>query len=234
MMNLLEFVDVVQKFSNGTIGLNEVNLKIEKGEFVYIIGQSGAGKSTFTKLILREYKAKTGKVIVDGLDIKKFKRKKLALHRRKIGVVYQNYRLLSERTAFENVAFAGEVLGLSGREVKKRSKEALVYVGLGERMKHYPHELSGGEQQRVAIARAIANKPSILVADEPTGNLDPLTAIDIMNLFEDINKQGTTVIMATHDENLVQRFPHRTIVISAGEIVKDVKGDVNIETFSLY
>lgn len=234
MMNLLEFVDVVQKFSNGTIGLNEVNLKIEKGEFVYIIGQSGAGKSTFTKLILREYKAKTGKVIVDGLDIKKFRRKKLALHRRKIGVVYQNYRLLSERTAFENVAFAGEVLGLSGREVKKRSKEALVYVGLGERMKHYPHELSGGEQQRVAIARAIANKPSILVADEPTGNLDPLTAIDIMNLFEDINKQGTTVIMATHDENLVQRFPHRTIVISAGEIVKDVKGDVNIETFSLY
>lgn len=234
MINLLEFVDVVQKFSNGTIGLNEVNLKIEKGEFVYIIGQSGAGKSTFTKLILREYKAKTGKVVVDGLDIKKFKRKKLALHRRKIGVVYQNYRLLSERTAFENVAFAGEVLGLSGREVKKRSKEALVYVGLGERMKHYPHELSGGEQQRVAIARAIANKPSILVADEPTGNLDPLTAIDIMNLFEDINKQGTTVIMATHDENLVQRFPHRTIVISAGEIIRDVKGDANIETLSLY
>lgn len=233
-MSLLEFVDVVQKFQNGTIGLNEVNLKIEKGEFVYIIGQSGAGKSTFTKLILREYKAKTGKIIVDGLDIKKFKRKKLALHRRKIGVVYQDYRLLSERTAFENVAFAGEVLGLSGREVKKRSKEALIYVGLGERMKHYPHELSGGEQQRVAIARAIANKPSVLVADEPTGNLDPLTAVDIMNLFEDINKQGTTVIMATHDENLVKRFPHRTIVISSGKIVKDVKGDENIETISLY
>ena len=233
-MKLLEFIDVVQKFPNGTIGLNEVNLKIEKGEFVYIIGQSGAGKSTFTKLILREYKTKTGKVVVDGLDIKKFKRKKLALHRRKIGVVYQNYRLLSERTAFENVAFAGEVLGLSGREVKKRSKEALVYVRLGERMKHYPHELSGGEQQRVAIARAIANKPSILVADEPTGNLDPLTAVDIMNLFEDINKQVTTVIMATHDENLVQRFPHRTIVISSGEIVKDVKGDESIETLSLY
>lgn len=231
---MIEFINVMQTFPNGTIGLKDVNLKIKKGEFVYIIGQSGAGKSTFTKLILREYRAKQGQIMIDGFEIKKFRRKKLALHRRKIGFVYQNYRLLPERTAYENVAFAGEVLGLSAKEVKKRSKEALEYVGLSDRLKHYPHELSGGEQQRVAIARAIANHPTILVADEPTGNLDPLTAIDIMNIFEDINKNGTTVIMATHDDGLIQKFPHRTIVISDGEIVHDLAGGADIEAISLY
>ena len=227
---MIEFSNVMQTFPNGTVGLKDVNLTIKQGEFVYIIGQSGAGKSTFTKLILREYKAKEGRITVGGIDIKKFRRKKLALHRRKIGFIYQNYRLLSERTAYENVAFSGEVLGLSKKEVKKRSLEALSYVGLSDRMKHYPHELSGGEQQRVAIARAIANKPTLLVADEPTGNLDPATAEDIMNIFEDIIRQGTTVIMATHDENLIQKFPHRTIVIADGKIVKDVKGEGDIET----
>lgn len=231
---MIEFINVMQTFPNGTVGLKNVNLKIKKGEFIYIIGQSGAGKSTFTKLILREYRAKKGQIMIDGVEIRKFRRKKLALHRRKIGFVYQNYRLLPERTAYENVAFAGEVLGLSGKEVKKRSKAALEYVGLSDRLKHYPHELSGGEQQRVAIARAIANNPTILVADEPTGNLDPLTAIDIMNIFEDIHKKGTTVIMATHDDSLIQKFPHRTIVISDGEIVHDLSGGVDVETISLY
>lgn len=218
---MIQFIDVSQSFPNGTIGLKNINLRISKGEFVYIVGPSGAGKSTFTRLILKEYPIQKGKILVDGQDIKRLRGRKLAFYRRKIGFIYQDYRLLANRTAYENVAFAGESMGLSGRIVKQRSKTALEYVHLTERMKHYPHELSGGEQQRVSIARAIANNPAILVADEPTGNLDFDTAVEIMHIFEDINQQGTTIIMATHDRNLIKRFPHRTVVIENGSIVSD-------------
>lgn len=218
---MIQFTNASHAFKNGTIGLADINLSIDAGEFVYIVGESGAGKSTFAKLLLRELSATSGTIRVDGVDLAKIKKRRLPYYRRKIGFVFQNFRLLADRSAYENIAFACECIGLSHRQVVKRTREALEFVELTDRKDHYPHELSGGEQQRVAIARAIVNKPQIVIADEPTGNLDPKHGEEIFRLFEAINEIGTTVIMATHDELLVDKHPHRVITLSDGHIVRD-------------
>ena len=218
---MIYFTNASHKFKTGTMGLNHINLTINAGEFVYIVGESGAGKSTFAKLLIRELKATSGSIVVDNVDLAKIKKRRLPFYRRKIGFGFQNFRLLADRSAYENVAFPCECIGLSHREVKKRALEALDFVGLTERKNHYPSELSGGEQQRVAIARAIVNKPQIVIADEPTGNLDPKHSEEIIELFEAINSIGTTVIMATHDDSLVEEHPHRVITLSNGHIIRD-------------
>ena len=193
---MIHFTNAGHTFKNGTVGLADINLQIDAGEFVYIVGESGAGKSTLTKLVLRELVTTQGTIRVDGIDLAKLKKRRLPYYRRKIGFVFQNFRLLADRSAWENVAFACECIGLPRREVVKRTREALEFVELLDRKDHYPHELSGGEQQRVAIARALSYGPSIIVADEPTGNLDPATQDDIMGIFR----------MLAHDE-------HRCVII---------------------
>lgn len=218
---MIHFTNAGHTFKNGTVGLADINLQIDAGEFVYIVGESGAGKSTLTKLVLRELVATQGTIRVDGIDLAKLKKRRLPYYRRKIGFVFQNFRLLADRSAWENVAFACECIGLPRREVVKRTREALEFVELLDRKDHYPHELSGGEQQRVAIARAIVNKPQIVIADEPTGNLDPKHGKEIFSLFEAINSIGTTVMMATHDELLVDKHPHRVVTLANGRIVRD-------------
>lgn len=218
---MIHFTNAGHTFKNGTVGLADINLQIEAGEFVYIVGESGAGKSTLTKLILRELIATQGTIRVDGIDLAKLRKRRLPYYRRKIGFVFQNFRLLADRSAYENVAFACECIGLPRREVVKRTREALEFVELLDRKDHFPHELSGGEQQRVAIARAIVNKPQIVIADEPTGNLDPKHGEEIFSLFEAINSIGTTVVMATHDELLVDKHPHRVVTLADGHIVRD-------------
>ena len=199
---MIHFTNAGHTFKNGTVGLADINLQIDAGEFVYIVGESGG-------------------IRVDGIDLAKIKKRRLPYYRRKIGFVFQNFRLLADRSAWENVAFACECIGLPRREVVKRTREALDFVELTDRKDHYPHELSGGEQQRVAIARAIVNKPQIVIADEPTGNLDPNHGEEIFRLFEAINHIGTTVIMATHDELLVERHPRRVVTLADGRIVRD-------------
>ena len=218
---MIHFTNAGHTFKNGTVGLADINLQIDAGEFVYIVGESGAGKSTLTKLVLRELVATQGTIRVDGIDLAKLKKRRLPYYRRKIGFVFQNFRLLADRSAWENVAFACECIGLPRREVVKRTREALEFGELLDRKDHYPHELSGGEQQRVAIARAIVNKPQIVIADEPTGNLDPKHGEEIFSLFEAINSIGTTVMMATHDELLVDKHPHRVVTLANGRIVRD-------------
>lgn len=218
---MIHFTNAGHTFKNGTMGLVDINLQIDAGEFVYIVGESGAGKSTFAKLLLRELVTTSGTIRVDGIDLAKLRKRRLPYYRRKIGFVFQNFRLLEDRSAYENVAFACECIGLPRREVIKRTREALTFVELIDRKDHYPHELSGGEQQRVAIARAIVNKPQIVIADEPTGNLDPNHGEEIFRLFEAINEIGTTVIMATHDELLVDKHPHRVVTLANGRIVRD-------------
>lgn len=218
---MIQFTNAGHTFKNGTVGLADINLKIDAGEFVYIVGESGAGKSTFAKLVLRELAVTSGTIRVDGIDLAKIRKRRIPYYRRKIGFVFQNFRLLADRSAFENVAFACECIGLPRKQVVRRTKEALEFVELLDRKDHYPHELSGGEQQRVAIARAIVNKPQIVIADEPTGNLDPKHGEEIFRLFEAINGIGTTVIMATHDEILVDKHLHRVVTLSDGRIVRD-------------
>ncbi|MEE0511681.1 MAG: ATP-binding cassette domain-containing protein [Peptococcaceae bacterium] len=218
---MIQFTNAGHTFKNGTVGLADINLKIDAGEFVYIVGESGAGKSTFAKLVLRELIATSGTIRVDGVDLSRIRKRRLPYYRRKIGFVFQNFRLLADRSAYENVAFACECIGLPRKQVIRRTREALEFVELLDRKDHYPHELSGGEQQRVAIARAIVNKPQIVIADEPTGNLDPKHGEEIFSLFEAINGIGTTVIMATHDEILVDKHLHRVVTLSDGRIVRD-------------
>ena len=218
---MIQFTNAGHTFKNGTVGLADINLKIDAGEFVYIVGESGAGKSTFAKLVLRELVATSGTIRVDGVDLSRIRKRRLPYYRRKIGFVFQNFRLLADRSAYENVAFACECIGLPRKQVIRRTREALEFVELLDRKDHYPHELSGGEQQRVAIARAIVNKPQIVIADEPTGNLDPKHGEEIFRLFEANNGIGTTVIMATHDEILVDKHLHRVVTLSDGRIVRD-------------
>ncbi len=218
---MIQFTNAGHTFKNGTVGLADINLKIDAGEFVYIVGESGAGKSTFAKLVLRELVASSGTIRVDGVDLSRIRKRRLPYYRRKIGFVFQNFRLLADRSAYENVAFACECIGLPRKQVIRRTREALEFVELLDRKDHYPHELSGGEQQRVAIARAIVNKPQIVIADEPPGNLDPKHGEEIFRLFEAINGIGTTVIMATHDEILVDKHLHRVVTLSDGRIVRD-------------
>lgn len=211
------------------LALSDVNLEIGKGEFVFIVGKSGAGKSTFMKMLLKELDPSTGELYVNGQDITKIKKNHIPLYRRKLGVVFQDFRLLIDKTVYENIAFAMEIVESNGADIKKRVPEALELVGLSHRANYFPDQLSGGEQQRVAIARAIINKPTLILCDEPTGNLDPATSTGIMELLKNINCKGTTIIMATHDKDMVDLMQMRVIVLDAGQIVSDKKGGYHCE-----
>lgn len=212
---------VYKKYPNGVVALNGIDVRIEQGEFVYVVGPSGAGKSTFIKLMYREEKPTSGKIIVNDVDIATIKNRKVPIFRRSIGVVFQDFKLLPKLTVYENVAFALEVIEESPKVIKEKVMEVLDLVNLKHKARMYPDELSGGEQQRVSIARAIINSPTIVIADEPTGNLDPETSWEIVKLFEEINSRGTTVIMATHNKEIVNQHKHRVIVIDGGMIVRD-------------
>lgn len=227
---MIEMIDVKKTYPNGVIALNGVSVKIEPGEFVYLVGQSGAGKSTFIKLIFREEMATSGSVTVNSKDLVQMKWKQVPILRRDIGVVFQDFKLLPKMTIYENVAFALEVVEQSPRQIRKRVMEVLDQVGLKNKARFIPNELSGGEQQRVAIARAIANYPKILIADEPTGNLDPQTSWEIMKILEEINASGTTIIMATHSKEIVNTVKRRVIAMEDGLIVRDeYRGDYGYE-----
>ena len=213
--------DVVKRYDNGITALNKVNVHIKRGEFVYLIGPSGAGKSTFIKLIYREETPTQGLVKVGNKDITRIKNKHIPLLRRDVGVVFQDFKLLPRLTVYENVAYAMKVIEKKPREIKRRVTDVLDLVGLSDKAKMFPDEISSGEIQRVSIARAIANTPNILIADEPTGNLDPETAEGIMAILEEVNAKGTTVIMATHNNDIVNQLQHRVIAIEGGRIVHD-------------
>ncbi len=215
--------DVNKSFSMGSPALNNVSLHIEKGEFVFIVGDSGSGKSTLIKLLLRELTPTSGKIIVNHTDVVKLKHGKIPRYRRGIGVVFQDFRLLKDRNVYENVAFAQRVISVPGREIRKNVPGVLSLVGLAEKYKSKPRELSGGEQQRVALARAIINDPPILLADEPTGNLDPKNTWEIMKLLEQINKNGTTILVVTHNREIVNEMRKRVITMKKGVIVSDQK-----------
>lgn len=213
--------DVAKKYSNGTTALRGVSVTVEAGEFAYIVGPSGAGKSTFIKLLYREVEMDSGSLRVGKFDLGKIKKKDVPMLRRSLGVVFQDYKLLPRKTVFENIAYAMEVIGEKPRNIKKRVMEVLDLVGLKHKIRSFPNELSGGEQQRIAIARAIVNNPKVLIADEPTGNLDPENSWEIMNLLERINLQGTTILMATHNSQIVNTLRHRVIAIENGRVVRD-------------
>jgi cell division transport system ATP-binding protein len=218
---MIEMKDVTKVYDNGITAIQDLSVLIEQGEFVYVVGPSGAGKSTFMRLIYREVLPTEGTVEVTDFDVAKIKRKEIPLLRRQVGVVFQDFKLLPTLTVYENIAYAMEVLGKSPRQISSRVKEVLKLVDLEQKENMLPNELSGGEQQRVAIARAIANMPRVLIADEPTGNLDPETSKGIMEILEHINAQGTTVIMATHNSEIVNARKHRVIVIDDGRITRD-------------
>ena len=220
-MALIEMNGVDKKYRRSTTALRDINVKVNQGEFVYIVGPSGAGKSTFIKLLYREEKATAGTIKVGKFDLNKLRRRDIPMLCRSIGVVFQDYKLLPKKTVFENVAYAMQVIGEKPRDIKKRVPEVLDLVGLKHKMRSFPHQLSGGEQQRVAIARAIVNNPKVLIADEPTGNLDPEISWEIMQLLERINLQGTTILMATHNKQIVDTLRHRVIAIENGRIVRD-------------
>lgn len=213
--------NVYKKYPNGITAINGLDVTIDQGEFVYVVGPSGAGKSTFIKMIYREELPTKGTVKVGEFDLMNLKRKKIPFLRRHVGVVFQDFKLLPRLTVYENVAYAMQVVGKNPKNIKKRSLEVLDLVGLKHKVRMFPNELSGGEQQRVAIARAIANMPRILIADEPTGNLDPETAEGIMDLLEEINNHGTTIIMATHNSEIVNRVRHRVLAVENGRIARD-------------
>jgi len=218
---MIEMKDVYKKYSNGVLAVNGINVKIKQGEFVYVVGPSGAGKSTFIKMMYREEKPTTGTILINGIDLSKLKEKRVPKLRRNIGVVFQDFKLLPKLTVYENVAFALEVIGEHPRNIKKRVMEVLELVRLKHKARFLPDELSGGEQQRVSIARSIVNSPGVMIADEPTGNLDPETSWEIMNIFEEINYRGTTVVMATHNREIVNKIKRRVIAIESGKIVRD-------------
>jgi cell division transport system ATP-binding protein len=220
-MALIEMNGVTKKYHRSTTALRDINVTVNQGEFVYIVGPSGAGKSSFIKLLYREEKLTAGTLKVGEFDLNKLKKREVPILRRSIGVVFQDYKLLPKKTVFENVAYAMQVIGEKPREIKKRVPEVLDLVGLKHKMRSFPDQLSGGEQQRVAIARAIVNNPKVLIADEPTGNLDPEISWEIMQLLERINLQGTTVLMATHNKQIVDNLRHRVIAIEDGRIVRD-------------
>lgn len=221
-MQLIELKNVYKKYPNGVNALCDVNLSISKGEFVFVIGASGSGKSTLIKLLYRQEKPTSGEVFVGGINVAKLRNGKVYKLRRKLGIVFQDYKLLPKKTVYENVAFALEVYGLKNDEVRKRTLKAIEQVGLKDKLRSYPHELSGGEQQRVSIARAIVNEPKVLICDEPTGNLDPKISMEVMKVIEDINKElGTTIIMATHSESIVNKMKKRVIEIEKGVIERD-------------
>lgn len=218
---MIEFKNVTKVYGNDVTALSNVNISIDRGEFVFVVGASGAGKSTFIKLLMKEIQPTKGNIIVNDTDITTLKRKQIPYYRRKIGMVFQDYRLIPTLSVYENVAFAMRIVEASYRDIRKRVPMVLSLVGLSDKYNDFPNQLSGGEQQRVALARAIVNNPSFLIADEPTGNLDPETAMEIVNLINDVNKAGTTVIMATHAEHIVNHMKKRVIAVENGTIVRD-------------
>ena len=218
---MIEFRNVSKVYNNGTEALHNINLKVEKGEFVFIVGSSGAGKSTFLKLITCEERPNEGQVLIDGQDISHIRKGKIPYVRRKMGLVFQDFRLIAHMTVYDNVAFAMRVVGASPKTIKKRVPYILGLVGLQHKAKHYPTEMSGGERQRVGLARALVNNPSMIIADEPTGNIDPALSYEIVDLLSAINERGTTVLMVTHEHSLVKHFHKRIIQIHSGEIVAD-------------
>ena len=221
---IIEFRGVSKTYQTGTHALDDVNIKINNGEFVFVVGSSGAGKSTFMKLIMREEKANTGIIKVNGFNLTEMKRRHVPKLRRTMGIVFQDFRLIPTMNVFQNVAFAMYVVGATGREVRREVSKALSKVGLGHKAHSMPNQLSVGEQQRVGLARALVNSPDLIIADEPTGNVDPNMSYEIVNMLTEINKQGTTVLMVTHDHNLVRDFQHRVIMLDGGKIVADNAG----------
>ena len=230
-MDVIKMTHVKKQYKNGVTAIHDMNLNIEKGDFVFIIGSTGCGKSTLIKMIYREEKPTKGQIIVGGLDVAKLKNRKVYKLRRKLGIVFQDYRLLPKLTVYENVAFALECLGEKKEEIRKKVLKALEEVGLKNKIHNFPDQLSGGEQQRVAIARAIVNDPKLLLCDEPTGNLDPEKSMEIMKVLDDINKnRGTTIIMATHDKEIVNKMKKQVITLKDGHLVKyKQKGTYNDE-----
>jgi len=226
---MIELVNVSKTFSNGHKALKNINIKIDNGEFVFLVGPSGAGKSTLIKLLLKEIEPDDGKIIINGKDVTKLKRREIPYLRRSIGVVFQDFRLLPDKTVYENVAFAMEVTEASPKDIRRQVPIVLSLVGLSKKANLYPNQLSGGEQQRVSLARAIVNGPSILIADEPTGNLDPDTSWEVMKSLNEINHRGTTVLMATHAKDIVNAMKKRVIAIEDGTITRDdMKGGYGI------
>ena len=220
-MDLIRMINVQKTYKTGTVALYDVDLTISKGEFVFVIGASGSGKSTLIKMLYREEKPDKGSIMIGGINVAKLKNRKVYILRRKLGVVFQDFKLLPRLTVYENVAFAMEVFNFDRRKIYQRVMEVLDLVGLKGKARQYPDQLAGGEQQRVVIARAIVNNPKLLICDEPTGNLDPDTSMGIMKVLDDINKMGTTIIMTTHNRDIVNKMKKRVVVISEGKIVKD-------------
>lgn len=221
---MIEMKNVVKKYPNSVVAVKGLNIQIKQGEFVYIVGPSGAGKSTFIKMMYREEKATSGEIKVNGTNLTTLKDREIPFLRRNMSVVFQDFKLLPRKNVYENIAFALEVIEKDPEEIKKRVMDVLKLVGLTKKVKMFPDELSGGEQQRVAIARSIVNSPKVVIADEPTGNLDPETSWEIMRLFDEINARGTTIIMATHNKDIVNTMRKRVIAIENGQIVRDERG----------
>jgi cell division transport system ATP-binding protein len=223
--------EVYKKYPNGVTAANGIDVDIQQGEFVYVVGPSGAGKSTFIKMMYREEKPTKGSIMINGINLATLRPSKVPLLRRNIGVVFQDFKLLPTLNVYENVAFALEVIEEQPKYIKKRVMETLDLVGLKHKARMLPTELSGGEQQRISIARSIVNAPKLVIADEPTGNLDPETSWEIMNIFEEINTRGTTIVMATHNKDIVNTIKHRVIAIESGKIVRDqMRGDYGYES----
>ncbi len=218
---MIDLVDVSKSYNKGTLAVDRVNLHVDKGEFVFVVGSSGSGKSTLISLLLKEIDATSGSIRVLDNDLNHMRQRKVAKYRRRLGVVFQDFRLLQDRNVYENVAFAQRVIGRSTRVIRKRVPEVLTIVGLANKYKSRPSELSGGEQQRVSLARALVNRPDILLADEPTGNLDPQNAMEIMKLMEEINERGTTVLVVTHNKDIVNTFRKRVVTMRQGMIISD-------------
>ena len=226
---MIDLIDVSKSYGPGLPAVNHANLHIDKGEFVFVVGNSGSGKTTLIKLLMKELDSTSGQIIVSGERLEGMKHRRVAKYRRKLGVVFQDFRLLKDRNVYENVAFAQQVVEVPHRYIKRQVENMLEMVGLKDRMNAFPNELSGGEQQRVAIARALVNHPVLLLADEPTGNLDPVTAKGIMELLSEINKSGTTVLVVTHNKELVNEMGKRVILIEDGHIEQDeIRGSYDI------
>lgn len=221
---MIDLVDVSKSYGPGLPAVNHANLHVDKGEFVFVVGSSGSGKSTLIKLLMKELDSTSGTITVSGERLEKMKHRRVAKYRRKLGVVFQDFRLLKDRTVFENVAFAQRVIGVPPKTIRETVPQMLRLVGLSSKYKAYPGQLSGGEQQRVAIARALINKPEVLLADEPTGNLDSFNTHEIMNLLDQINQRGTTVIVVTHSQEMVAEMNKRVITMDRGEVVRDEGG----------
>ena len=226
---MIEFKNVSKTYDNGTVALRDVSLKIEDGEFVFIVGSSGAGKSTFLKIIMREQVASSGSVMINNFNLNKMKKRDIPKFRRTMGIVFQDFRLIPNMTVYDNVAFAMRVIGAKEKDIRKRVPYVLSLVGLTSKARQLPTQLSGGEQQRVALARALVNNAGIIIADEPTGNIDPEMSYEIVDLLNHINANGTTIVMVTHEHDLVRRFNHRVVTIGQGEVISDTAAKQQIE-----